>query len=83
MVKVMNAVTDFPTCRSCDAGDLLPLSDFGPQGSAVYYKSWVCSNPDCGFNLKIRNGDVYINEPVLDGKERGQQGSGPSQEFRR
>ena len=26
--------------------------------------------PDCGFNLKIRNGDVYLNEPVLDGGQR-------------
>jgi len=82
MVKVMNAVPDFLTCRSCDVGDLLPLSDFGPQGSPVHYKAWVCSNPDCGFNLKIRNGDVYVNEPVLDGKERGQRGSGPPGQFR-
>lgn len=79
----MNAVTKFPTCRACDVGELLPLSDFGGQGSAVHYKAWICSNPDCGFNLKIRNGDVYVNEPVLDGQERRQRDSGPSQQFRR
>ena len=26
-----------------------------------------CTNPNCGFNLKIRNGDVYVNEPVMSG----------------
>ena len=76
-------VMEFPACRSCDLGELLPLSDFGGQGSAVHYKSWVCSNPDCGFNLKIRNGDVYVNEPVLDGQDRGQRGQDQSQQFRR
>jgi hypothetical protein len=30
------------------------------------YKAWVCTNPGCAFNLKIRNGDVYVNEPVTD-----------------
>ena len=54
-------------CRSCDNGDLLPLSDFGSQGAPIHYKAWVCSNPDCGFNIKIRNGDVYLNEPIASG----------------
>jgi hypothetical protein len=27
----------------------------------------VCTNPDCGFNLKIRNGDLYIDEPISSG----------------
>jgi hypothetical protein len=27
----------------------------------------VCTNPDCGFNLKIRNGDVYRDEPIMSG----------------
>jgi hypothetical protein len=22
---------------------------------------------DCGFNVKIRNGDVFVNEPVTNG----------------
>lgn len=54
----------FPRCQKCKTGDLIPLSDFGSQGAAIHYKAWVCTNPDCGFNLKIRNGDVYINEPI-------------------
>ena len=51
----------------CQEGDLLPLSDFGGQGASIHYKAWVCSNPDCGFNIKIRNGDVYLNEPIASG----------------
>ena len=54
-------------CRRCENGDLLPLSDFGSQGAPIHYKAWVCSNPDCGFNIKIRNGDVYLNEPIASG----------------
>jgi hypothetical protein len=58
---------NFPKCQKCQSGDLVPLSDFGSQGAAIHYKAWVCTNPDCGFNLKIRNGDVYINEPIMSG----------------
>ncbi len=58
----------FPKCVKCQSGDLVPLSDFGRQGAEVLYKAWVCSNPDCGFNVKIRNGDVYINEPIMSGE---------------
>ncbi len=58
---------NFPKCQKCKAGDLVPLSDFGSQGAAIQYKAWVCTNPECGFNLKIRNGDVYIYEPINNG----------------
>lgn len=57
----------FPKCLKCQVGDLVPLSDFGSQGASIKYKAWVCTNPDCGFNLKIRNGDIYINEPIMNG----------------
>ncbi len=57
----------WPFCKSCDNGNLLPLSDFGGQGAAIHYKAWVCTNPSCGFNIKIRNGEVYVNEPMLPG----------------
>jgi len=56
-----------PQCLKCHVGQLVPLSDYGSQGAAVHYKAWVCTNPDCGFNLKIRNGDIYFNEPVASG----------------
>jgi hypothetical protein len=57
----------WPECRRCVNGSLLPLSDFGSQGAPIHYKAWVCSNPDCGFNIKIRNGDVYLDEPIASG----------------
>jgi len=57
-----------PKCHKCANGDLVPLSDFGSQGAPIHYKAWVCTNPNCGFNIKIRNGDVYLNEPVVSGE---------------
>jgi hypothetical protein len=59
--------TSFPKCQKCKVGDLVPLSDFGSQGAAIHYKAWVCTNPECGYNIKIRNGDLYLNEPILSG----------------
>ena len=61
---------NFPKCQKCSEGDLVPLSDYGGQGASVHYKAWVCTNPDCGFNVKIRNGDIYINEPIMSGAAR-------------
>ena len=60
----------FPKCQKCGKGDLVPLSDFGSQGAAIHYKAWVCTNPDCSYNIKIRNGEVYLNEPILSGELR-------------
>ena len=59
---------EFPKCQKCGAGDLVPLSDFGSQGAAIQFKAWVCTNPECGFNLKSRNGDLYLNEPIANGE---------------
>ncbi len=64
----LSGISSFPQCRECGEGDLVPLSDFGGQGASVTYKAWVCTNPECGFNVKIRNGDVLINEPVNDAR---------------
>lgn len=57
----------FPHCRKCGEGELVPLSDFGSQGASIQFKAWVCTNPQCLYNVKIRNGDIIINEPVNDG----------------
>lgn len=57
----------FPKCQKCKMGDLVPLSDFGSQGAAIHFKAWACTNPECGFNIKIRNGDLYIDEPIASG----------------
>jgi hypothetical protein len=58
---------NYPVCKKCKIGVLVPLSDFGSQGATINYKAWVCTNPECGFNLKIRNGDIYLNEPIMNG----------------
>jgi len=59
-------------CLKCNLGYLVPLSDYGSQGASVHYKAWVCVNPDCGFNIKIRNGDIYLNEPIGSGAAHAQ-----------
>ena len=59
--------TEWPACQKCSQGTLIPLSDYGREGAPITYKAWVCTNPDCGFNLKIRNGDLYIDEPISSG----------------
>ena len=64
---VMAEFSSFPKCQKCKQGDLVPLSDFGSQGAAIRYKAWACTNPECGFNIKIRNGDRYIDEPIASG----------------
>jgi len=60
---------DWPKCLKCETGVLVPLSDYGREGSSIMYKAWVCSNPDCGFNLRIDNGEISVGRPVgLSGK---------------
>ena len=44
-------------------------------GSAIEYKAWVCTNRACLFNVKIRNGDIIINEPVNDGSMHAYRGA--------
>lgn len=61
------AVFAIPKCQKCKEGDLVPLSDFGSQGAPIHFKAWVCTNLECGFNVKIRNGDVFVNEPISSG----------------
>lgn len=54
----------FPQCQKCDNGVLLPLSDYGREGATIRYKAWVCTNPECGFNLRIDNGEISIGRTV-------------------
>jgi len=61
----------FPKCQRCEKGDLVPLSDFGGQGAPVYFKAWVCTNPQCGYNLKIRNGEIHLDEPIINNTLQG------------
>ncbi|HVE80132.1 MAG TPA: hypothetical protein VNA89_14795 [Gemmatimonadaceae bacterium] len=54
----MDSEKTYPPCRKCQEGILLPLSDYGRDGAPITYKAWVCSNPDCGFNIRIDNGEI-------------------------
>ena len=58
--------TGFPSCLKCDSGILLPLSDYGRDGAAIRYKAWVCSNPECGFNILIENGEISLGRSICE-----------------
>ncbi len=59
----------FPACQKCGRGTLLPLSDYGREGASIMYKAWICSNPECGFNIRIDNGEISIGKaPALSQK---------------
>jgi hypothetical protein len=54
----------FTRCLKCDAGVLLPLSDYGRDGAPIRFKAWVCSNPECGFNIRIDNGEISFGKEI-------------------
>ena len=54
----------YPQCQKCNNGILIPLSDYGRQGSEIRYKAWVCTNPDCGYNIRIDNGELSIGHDL-------------------
>ena len=56
----------WPLCQKCNEGVLLPLSDYGREGATVTYKAWVCNNPDCGYHMRIDNGEVSQGHHVAD-----------------
>jgi hypothetical protein len=62
--KEARTANTLPKCQKCKSGDLIPLSDFGTGGAPIHFKGWVCTNPTCGFNIKSRNGDIFMNEPI-------------------
>jgi hypothetical protein len=60
----MSSDLQFPQCLKCNEGVLVPLSDYGRDGASIMYKAWVCTNPDCGFHLRIDNGEVSIGKDI-------------------
>ncbi len=54
----------FPECLKCGKGVLVPLSDYGRDGASIQYKAWVCTNPDCGFNVRIDNGEISLGKTI-------------------
>ena len=55
---------EWPNCRKCGAGVLLPLSDYGRDGASIMYKAWACNNPECGFNIRIDNSELSYGRTV-------------------
>jgi hypothetical protein len=62
--KKKGTVVEYPECKKCGDGILLPLSDYGRDGASIRYKAWVCHNPQCGFNLRIDNGEISIGREL-------------------
>jgi hypothetical protein len=60
----MELPSQLPVCRKCAVGVLLPLSDYGRDGAPIMFKAWACSNPDCGFNLRVDNGELSYGRTV-------------------
>jgi hypothetical protein len=56
--------SSFPACLKCNAGVLLPLSDYGRDGAPIQWKAWVCNNPACGFNIRIDNGEISLGRTI-------------------
>lgn len=54
----------YPVCQKCNIGVLVPLSDYGREGATIIFKAWVCTNPQCGFHLRIDNGEVSIGKTI-------------------
>jgi len=55
-----------PSCLKCSKGLLIPLSDYGRDGAAIHYKAWVCTNPECGFNIRIDNGELSLGKELQE-----------------
>jgi hypothetical protein len=62
--RVGNMPENFTGCLKCNKGVLLPLSDYGRDGAPIRYKAWVCNNPECGFNIRIDNGEISIGKDL-------------------
>jgi hypothetical protein len=56
--------SDFPQCQKCSTGVLIPLSDYGREGSSIMYKAWVCTDPNCGFSIRIDNGEISLGKQL-------------------
>ena len=54
----------YPICLKCQQGVLVPLSDYGRDGAAIHFKAWVCTHPDCGFNIRIDNGEISLGRDI-------------------
>ena len=56
--------TSYPICLKCNQGVLIPLSDYGQDGATVTYKAWACTNPECGFSLRVDKGEITYGRKI-------------------
>ena len=54
----------YPKCQKCGNGVLIPLSDYGRDGASIMFKAWVCTNPECGYNVRIDNGEISLGRTI-------------------
>jgi ADP-dependent NAD(P)H-hydrate dehydratase / NAD(P)H-hydrate epimerase len=47
-------------CLKCETGILASALGLRRDGAPIRYKAWVCSNPECGFNIRIDNGEITL-----------------------
>ena len=60
---------EYPKCLKCNIGTLVPLSDYSREGASIMYKAWVCTNPNCGYNVRIDNGEISLGRSIgISGK---------------
>jgi hypothetical protein len=57
-------ISSFPSCMKCSEGILVPLSDYGRDGASIHYKAWACTNPECGYHLRIDNGELSVGKEL-------------------
>ena len=48
----------------CGKGQLIPLSDYGRDGAPIMFKAWVCSDQECGYNLRIDTGEISLGRTI-------------------
>ena len=65
-VKARESTMEYPDCKKCNVGLLLPLSDYGRDGASIRYKAWVCHNPECGFSIRIDNGEISLGKDLRE-----------------
>ena len=51
---------------ACTKAVLVPLSDYGRDGAAIHFKAWACTNPECGFHMRIDNGELSIGREIKE-----------------
>jgi hypothetical protein len=65
-VRARESTMDYPDCKKCNDGLLLPLSDYGRDGAPIRFKAWVCHNPECGFSIRIDNGEISLGKSLRE-----------------